>query len=314
MLLDARYRGNSVVSQELVSDDGKVNTPEPSHPTGPYFMRNLALFAEQASDLPELAQAVKALTLFNAIALMKTDFPFDTTFPNELAGAACMARGGRQLDAAMVLVSYGFHAEVRSVLRGVYESVGLGRLFAKDLENSAERVTKWIAEGTWWPDRVVRRWLEATRFVDESDVEKYRNYYSESSDWAHPTRRSCMDLFIPSEGGMTLISDPEFDLDATRETIAEITYAAVFACFALRKAIANEAILPPPWRKDLYELMVELAGKALPHLDRDWPTEQARYDAIVAKLQSMEDLGAVLQADPRSATNLTIDSDQGEQQ
>ncbi len=67
------------------------------------------------------------MTLFQAVALFKTDYPWATTFPNELGAAACMARAARHLDAAMVLTSYGFHAEVRALLRGIYEAVGLGR-------------------------------------------------------------------------------------------------------------------------------------------------------------------------------------------
>jgi hypothetical protein len=44
-----------------------------------------------------------------------------------------------------------------------------------------------------------------------------------------PDRPLLHGLFIPREGGVTLVREPEFDLGATRKTIAEITWAAVFA-------------------------------------------------------------------------------------
>jgi len=176
-----------------MAEDGTVSELDPSAaPTTepPYFIRNLAAYAAQTGDLPETAQVVRAVTLFRSMALSKTHYPHATTFPNELAAAACMGRAVRQLDAAMALLAQGFHAEVTTLLRCLYESVGLGRVLAKDRENSSERAVKWLEQGTWWPERAVRKWLEETRFVEEPQIAAYRNYYSEASDWTHPTRQS----------------------------------------------------------------------------------------------------------------------------
>jgi len=113
-----------------------------------------------------------------------------------------------------------------------------------------------------------------------------------------------MGVFEVSQNAATLIAEPAFDLEATRASLREITCAALFAAFAVRNAIANESLIPPAWRQDLYALAAEIAGRALPHLERDWAAEQARYDQITARLRAMDELEDTLRRDPRSAGNL----------
>lgn len=278
-----------------VPDHVRVNTTGPPTPHIPYFMRNLAAFAEQTQDeLPEMMKAAKAVALFQSVALAKTDYPWATTFPNELGAAACMARAARHLDAAIVLASYGFHAEVRALLRGIYEAVGLGRTFAKDLENDGELAVKWLKDGTYWADKVVRKWIGDSGFLPETEVEKYRSSYRRLSAYSHPTRISCMNLFLADEKGLKLEVEPEFDRAATRATYMEIALMALFACQAIRKAVANEEMLAQSWRTELAEFMAELINEAAPELAQDTQAEQARYDAVADKLQPMENLDAAL--------------------
>jgi hypothetical protein len=279
-----------------VLDDGRVNTSEPSRPQHvPYFLRNLVTFGEQTQeDLPEMMRAAKAVTLFQSVALAKTDYRWATTFPNELGAAACMARAARHLDAAMILASYGFHAEVRALLRGIYEAVGLGRTFAKDLENDGELVQKWLKDGTYWADRVVRKWIGDSGFLPEPEVEKYRSNYQRLSAFSHPTRISCMNLFTTVDEGLKLEVEPEFDLAATRATYMEITLMAVFACQAIRKAVANEEMIAQSWRTELAEFMAELIREIAPALAQDAQAEQAYYNAVADKLQPMENLEAAV--------------------
>jgi hypothetical protein len=280
-------------------DDGRVTTMEPSEPRIPYFVRNLAAFSEQREgDLPEMMKAAKAVMLFQSVALAKTEYPWATTFANELAAGACMARAARHLDAAMVLTSYGFHSEVRALLRGIYEAVGLGRTFAKDLRNHGELAQKWLKDGAYWADKVVRKWIGESGFLPETEVTKYRSTYWRLSAYSHPTRISCTSLFTEQADGLTLDVEPEFDRDATRATYLEIAWMAVFACQAFRKAVATEDKIEPSWHTALDELMQQLIRELPPELALDTQAEQARYDAVAGKLQPMENLDAAVRGDP----------------
>ncbi|MDJ0466806.1 hypothetical protein [Streptomyces sp. H27-C3] len=60
-----------------------------------------------------------------------------------------MAQACEQLEAATVMLSYGFYGVVRNILRSVYESAGLGRTLAKDVDMA----DKWLRKNHWWPDR-----------------------------------------------------------------------------------------------------------------------------------------------------------------
>lgn len=290
---------NSMAVMAALPDDGRVNTTEPPEPRIPYFVRNLAAFAEQQQDdLPEMMRAAKAVTLFQSVALAKTDYPWATTFANELGAAACMARAARHLDAAMVLTSYGFHAEVRALLRGIYEAVGLGRTFAKDLRNHGELAQKWLKDGSYWADKVVRKWIGESGFLPETEVAKYRSTYWRLSAYSHPTRISCMSQFTEQADRLTLDVEPEFDRDATRATYMEIAWMAVFACQAFRKAVATEDKINQSWRLELDEFMQELIRELPPELPLDRQAEQAHYDAVADKLQPMENLDAAVRNDP----------------
>jgi len=269
-----------------------------------WFVRHLVQYGEAADQLPELDQLGRAMNLFLYASRRQTVFPNDSTFPNDMAGSACMARAAQQLEATTVLVSYGFHAEVRNLLRSVYESVGLGRTLAK-ARDKREMADKWLKDGVYWPDKIVRRWLDENQVVEPGAVEDYRSMYREMCAWAHPMARSCMGLFADRGDALELIPEPAFDLELCRQTIVEIAATAVFACFAFRNALAKEEVIDPAWRRDLKDLAEELAGQPLPHLERDWVAEHERYDAMIARLRTMDELDEMLRQHPRSFDNLS---------
>ncbi|MDJ0466805.1 hypothetical protein [Streptomyces sp. H27-C3] len=135
-------------------------------------------------------------------------------------------------------------------------------------------------------------------------VELYRNYYKEASAWTHPTATSCMSQFTQTDTAPVLKRGTAFDAERSRLMTAEIAATAVFVCFALRNCVVDEQAIDPDWRRDLYELAREQSSEAMPHLDRDWTTEQETYDAVMSKLQDPRDLQEVLNNHPRSWRNL----------
>lgn len=277
------------------SQDANGMTAAQNH--RPWFIDHLDRYASDASGSKENQLLGRSMSLFHYVTHVQTAFPPDTTFSNDLAGAACMMRAFRQLEAATVLLGYGFYAEIRNLLRSAYESAGLGRTLAK----SPEMAEKWLRKGRWWPDSSVRKWLEENRVVQ--DVQPFRNFYKEASAWAHPTATSCLPVLSSSDQAIT-VEVPVFDPSLSRQVAREIAATAVFACFAFRNAVVNEAAISPEWRRDLYELAEVIFTRPLPHLQRDWDTEQERYDALMARIRDESEAEEVLRSHPLSWSNL----------
>ncbi|MGP3924770.1 hypothetical protein [Streptomyces sp. 8N616] len=264
----------------------------------PWFIDHLERYVSDTSHKRETELLGRAMALFHLTTHEQTVFPLDTTFPNDLAASACMNRAFRQLEAATVLLSYGFYAEIRNLLRSVYESAGLGRTLAKE----PWMADKWLRKGQWWPDRKVRDWLEENRVVQ--DAQPFRNYYKEASAWVHPTAASCLPGFAVDESAITWDDAPPYRPDLSRQLTMEITSTAVFACFAFRNAVVDEAAIPPEWRRDLFELAEAIDGGPHAHLERDWEAEQERYDALVARVRDAAEAEEVLRSHPRAWKNL----------
>ncbi|NEC92315.1 hypothetical protein [Streptomyces sp. SID12501] len=272
-------------------------THEPE--AAPWFIEHLREYTESDSG-PEMEQLGRSMRLLRFAVFAQTEYPYATTFPNDMAAGACMAQAFEQLEAATVMLSYGFYGVVRNILRSVYESAGLGRTLAKEVAMAE----KWLRKNQWWPDSVVRQWLEDNRVVSVEKVQLYRNYYREASAWTHPTATSCMGQFTPTDTALVLTPGTIFDAERSRLMTAEITSTAVFVCFALRNSVVDEEAIDPGWRRDLYELAREQSGEALPHLDRDWTTEQETYDTVMSRLQDVSVLEEVLNNHPHSWRNL----------
>ncbi len=100
---------------------------------------------EQAMTLvstdPVLVRANRALGLFSA-GLMVPPIEWQAVYPNDFAALACLARACRQLRASYMLMISGYLAEVRILLRAVYESSGLARMLAHD----AASAEKWLRQ------------------------------------------------------------------------------------------------------------------------------------------------------------------------
>jgi hypothetical protein len=269
-----------------------------SEASAPWFIDHLNHYVSQEETGEEAELVGRAMALFHYATHAQTVFPLETTFPNDLAASACMNRAFRQLEATTVLLGYGFYAEIRNLLRSVYESVGLGRTLAKE----PDMADKWLRKDRWWPDRVVRKWLSETRFVD--DVQPFQNYYKEGSAWAHPTAKSCLPGF--EQVGDVLVWDdaPSFDPEVSRQVALEIAATALFASFAFRNAVVDESAIDPEWRRDLYGLAEKIAGEPIAHLERNWEEEQRRYEAIMARVREAEDAEEVLRTHPRSWNNI----------
>ncbi|WP_406504305.1 hypothetical protein [Streptomyces sp. NBC_01602] len=261
---------------------------------------HLDQFVEVGQAWPETAWFGRAMAMLQYGAFTVERFPFDETFENDLAAAVALARSYRQLQAAWVVTTHGLLAEAVNLLRSVYESAGLARVLAKD----PKLADQWLRDGKWFPDVRVRQWLSDVRGDSTEEVSKYRNFYTQSSAWAHPTAESCMKQISVEEDHFFLNPTITFDESACRETISLIASAALFACFAFRNAVVDERAIDPAWRRDMYDLAREMSNDPMPHLDRDWEAEHAHYDAVMANLRDRRYLNGQLRAHPRSYTNL----------
>jgi hypothetical protein len=93
---------------------------------------------ELVSTDPVLVRANKALSLCSAGLLLVPQIEWQAVYPNDFAALACLARAFRQLRASYMLMISGYLAEVRILLRAVYESSGLARMLAHDAANDLQ--------------------------------------------------------------------------------------------------------------------------------------------------------------------------------
>jgi hypothetical protein len=266
-----------------------------------YLEESMAL----ATTDPDIMRTGKAIGLFAAGLAMVPQCEWRDVFPNDFAATACLSRAFRQLRAAYMLMIWGYCAEAHVILRAVYESSGLARMLAKDA-TSAE---KWLRKQRWFPDREVRGWFAASGSNsaggEPSEIlASYSKAYREMSARSHPTAVACASALHVDERGPAPQLETIFIEEEFRTCAREIGATAIFACFTLRNAAVDERVLPPQWRQDVYELAREIIRADLPHLERDWAKEQAKYEQLQERVQSAANLTETLRRDPRSWTNL----------
>ena len=231
---------------------------------------------------------------------------WDRVFANDLSALACLGRAYRQLRAAAALAHLGYYAEVRLILRAVYESAALSRMIAKE----PALAEKWLRKEHWFPDREVRSWMSGRRNDlgnSEEIMKDYSKFYRTMSAWSHPTAISCMEIVKPqpehpNRPGLNLNST--FDESVFRMCVIEVASTAMFACFAFRNAVVDERAIDPDWRRRLYEVSATLVGHEMPHLQRDWDEERRQYDRLKTRVQTADRIAERLRDDPLSWRNL----------
>jgi hypothetical protein len=270
---------------------------------------NEARYVDQAvalaSNDADLDRARRAVVLFAAGLAMVPRLEWRDVFPNDFSAVACLARAHRQLRAALLLMMWGYSAEVRPILRFAYEACGLARMLAHE----PARAEKWLRKMQWFPDREVRQWFaslsgNATGQTPAEILSTYRSGYNAMSARSHPTAIACMSSMRIEEIGPELQLESVFVEEEFRSCAAEIAATALFACFTLRNAAVDERAIDPNWRRDLYDLARDVQAKEMPHLERDWAEEQRRYAELQQRVQSAAHLRERLRDDPRSWTNL----------
>jgi hypothetical protein len=232
---------------------------------------------------------------------------WDEAFPNDVAAFACLVRSYRALRGASSLLLLGYYGEVRVILRSFYETATLSRMLAKE----PQLAEKWLRKEQWFPDREVRAWWATARSDDAAMAselaDEYARVYRQMSTWAHPSALSCLPLIRPdndpSRPGLHLST--EFDSEAMRSCILEITFTAAFACFASQNCLVDERVIHPQWRRYLYEFARRVSGQDAPHLERNWEEQQRFYHELARKVQSANHLDEHLRRSPHSWGNLS---------
>lgn len=224
--------------------------------------------------------------------------PADALFPNTVSAVACLARAYHGLQASAWLCLAGFYLEARTMVRGVYESAGLGRMLAKD----SEKAQKWLHEGEWVPDRNSRAYVAA--MTDEDSVAPYREYYRRASKVAHPTAMSTLHYAFKPDGTSALTFGPDFDAQRCVDTLREIVIEAAFVCFAFRNALVDENAFSPDWLREVFELSREVTGMGMSHLDRDWDQMNADFGHFQTAIRYSSELDEVIDSHPNSYRNI----------
>jgi hypothetical protein len=256
-----------------------------------------------ATTTPEAPAKIRLIRMGVALLSIVTEAPRDwsETFDNDFSAAACFARCIRQLRAATLLTVFGYTSEVGTILRGAYESAALGRYLAhepREAQRWLRSQTSMPGRAAWIPDREVRDWFGAAS-------RDYAEFYRQLSAEAHPTSSSCLPLLTPDENGYTVRIESVFDAEAVDASLQKILLMTLWACFALRNAAPREEALPPPWRRALAGYAREVSPEAdFSHIERDWNEEQARWEAMVEHVRSVDELATELETNPRSVQNV----------
>jgi hypothetical protein len=282
-----------------------TDTPaQPGEP--PDDVRHFMRVASGMGNDPAIERMGHAVDLLGEGLAMVPRPDWEHSFPNEFSAVACLGRVYRQLRAATTLALWGYYAEVRLVLRAVYESAALSRMLAKE----PLLAEKWLRKEHWFPDREVRKWMSGGENVlgdAEEITREYASAYRAMSAWGHPTAISCAEVVRPdpndpSRPGLHLTA--QFDEVILRRCVTEITVTAIFACFAFRNAVVDERAIDSDWRRRLYEFAPEALDRDMTHLQRDWDEEQRHSEALRERVQSAKDIAERLHGDPLSWENL----------
>ena len=267
---------------------------------GPWLVEGHEGHVESAAGpaAPILGQVERALGLLAWALGSSADAMQGHMFPNDLGALACFTQAFRALQGSVLLGMTGYYMQARALMRTCYESAGLGRLIAKD----PQLAEKWLRKQQWVPDREVRAGIEAQTVPDGSSS-PYAAHYRIASAAAHPTARATLGQVLTAGGGVRPVLSSVFVEDDLVMVLREAAALAVFACFALQRAAADERALPPAWRRDLAVLAREVTGEAMPHLDRDWDREQDEYVRLQALVLPAADLDGFLSAHPNSWVN-----------
>lgn len=246
--------------------------------------------------------------------------PWDLTCSNDFAAIACFARCFRQIRAATLLAHFGYHTEVSTVLRAAYEAAAVGRYLARN----PDKADKWIEKTTWSPDNV-QGWIpdrEVRAWFGDTDDRAYSTIYGVLTKGAHPTAASCVPaLKILDEGYLPRIGT-EYDNEVFQESLTEILGVTLWICFALKNAIAQPDLIRPDWSHALADYADDVAGfmenklgskPDFSHLQKDWGTEYARYEAILERISVGEGARDMVQRHQDELRRQLEDLDQTEE-
>lgn len=222
---------------------------------------------------------------------------------NVLGAVACYTRAFRGLRAATILATEGLYLEARVYTRDIYESAGLARLLARE----PGKADDWLRRERWVKDNEVRQYAENFTAPGEDPTNSpYREYYRIASAVHHPTARGCIPLVLagPNDPCRPRMAS-EYDEDELESVLLEIAMEAVFVCFTIINAAADQAMVSPEWRRAVVDLAGLLAAdQDWSHLERDWTADQATFDELRAQVIGADGINEALIQHPNSAFNV----------
>lgn len=247
----------------------------------------------------DLALATKTLSILTAMVDLARQTPIEEE-ANTLAAWLCFRRATEQLRVGFMAALLGHYSEIGLLVRAVYESAGLGRKLALEPEEAEH----WLRDGSWHPDREVRKWIRERR----GDEDAGKEYYQHASDHAHTTFVSTLAYWPEIESRARPMADHIFDEADARSAMRGITMGGLFAVHCLRNACPEELVFPTDLRRAIVDL-TSRAGGETDHLEREWRDEETRRQRMLDRVQDVAGLDERLDRDPNSIRNLRSESE-----
>ncbi len=166
-----------------------------------------------------------------------------------------------------------------------------------------DKAEKWLVKGDWFPDRIVRDYIEGqTTPVNGSP---YQAFYKMSSANSHPTAKTSAYLvFEPESVRLRPKLHPQFNADYAIRTLHEIAGVTLFTLFAMRRAMVSQNFLPEWWLQGLAQLANDVYDADWSHLEQDWNAHNERYAELNASTIPSERLDEYLRIHPNSFFNI----------
>ena len=172
------------------------------------------------------------------------------------------------------------------------------------LAHDDRRAKRWLKDQTYVPQNHVDQWTGEGLGFDDETVKSFRRAYGEFSAFAHPSARAALTTAEEKDGTLRFSVESKVKLDVAASALLEIETVAVYACFALRNATVSEEAINPAWRQALYQFAQQTLGTDLPHLERDWQSEEEAFTRLSQRVREAAELDHELRTNPSSWHNL----------
>ena len=249
----------------------------------------------------EFDLAVRAVTLLGSGLGIIPPVAESDLHPNVLAGQGSLSLAHDAASAALHLLTTGYYAPARALLRLTFEASAQAQVLAKE----PSQAEPWMTKNEWWSHGKVRNKLRNLGKIEANEYPSLGRLYGRLSASAHPTKTSALTRVTLSADGVSIPVGPSYSEATARVIAQEIAGAALYGCLALQDAVVHEGLLPSQWRRDVKELAEAYVGRKFPELERDWTAEDRRLRDLISRMRPATEVDTDLRANPNPFHNLS---------